>query len=673
MTNLMTDLYDSNTGADFDGSKTLGSIGFTDVQGGVASFAGGNLVLTPDNINGGTDAYKRDFVVRTGAGEQKRDMGATITLPPNYRTGNATIGAELRFGSGSMYLFNFAPDNPDTNKLAIFKNVSGTVSPLANTGTLVNGGYDTSHPVDFEPQVLLNPSRLAITIRDLTTTEVIGFLEAPLDSEAALKAASGSFGLCTWMTGGGTGSIKVARVQSYVVIPVAVDGDSIQAVAVNAVGYDSGTGTGTAKPTDTTKAGKLQRKMGNRYRVLNRGRSGYTIPEMAADAAARIDAVVASAEQQPVDVIGGGTNDIGNDGVNSPSTMGLSTSAAASAVYARLAGYVAARKAAMPTPRVLVETITPADHPAYATNLGGSHAAFNLRRDAYNALLLAGVSGAEVLDKTRDLRIGPSGSEQNSTYFNPDDKTHETDAARDLDILYIAHALDSSIALPDQLILGTITGVSVTPATKTVYPGAGFALSATVAGTGDFNPAKSLGKVVSGDPITLRTVSDGSVDVLVAENATPGTYQVRATSVQDDTKSATATITVQAIPTGGGGGSRPTWQLGQVEFRFELQESCRRLDVDGDEPVLIRVTPGLMDGAVLPVTDFDPEIALTGSGAEENEWFAATWAPGARAALPVTGPAANAVPRGKYTVHIRIKSADGTVLRSERLTIIDIS
>ena len=74
--------YDSRArGNDFDGTKTLAELGFTDVHGGVASFKGGNLVLTPDGTNDGTDAYTRDYVLREGGTEQVRDAGCRVVLP----------------------------------------------------------------------------------------------------------------------------------------------------------------------------------------------------------------------------------------------------------------------------------------------------------------------------------------------------------------------------------------------------------------------------------------------------------------------------------------------------------------------------------------------------------------------------------------------------------------
>ncbi len=106
------DFYDSQAhGNDFDGARTLAATGFTDVHGGVASFEGGNLVLTPDNVNGGTDAFARDFVLREGDREQGRDQGCRVVLPANYRRGGATMGLLLRFhADGTGLLLNFAPD-----------------------------------------------------------------------------------------------------------------------------------------------------------------------------------------------------------------------------------------------------------------------------------------------------------------------------------------------------------------------------------------------------------------------------------------------------------------------------------------------------------------------------------------------------------------------------------
>ena len=219
----------------------------------------------------------------------------------------------------------------------------------------------------------------------------------------------------------------------------------------------------------------------------------------------------------------------------------------------------------------------------------------------------------------------------------------------------------------------SITSLIVSPSSKTVYPGGYAVLTATVAGTGTFDPSKTWSKVVSGDPIVIGSLSDGTEAVFVPANTPIGPYQVRATSVQDGTKSALCTITVQALPSGGGGGpDRPVWAPATVEFVFSIVESCRRIDVDGDEPLLIQVVASLLTGQYLPVTDFDPEISVTADGS--GDWQAATWAPGARAALAVTGSEADTpLVAGSYVVRLRLKNADGVVLRSDRIGIIDVS
>ncbi|MES2459869.1 MAG: chitobiase/beta-hexosaminidase C-terminal domain-containing protein [Armatimonadota bacterium] len=216
-----------------------------------------------------------------------------------------------------------------------------------------------------------------------------------------------------------------------------------------------------------------------------------------------------------------------------------------------------------------------------------------------------------------------------------------------------------------------ITSITPAPTSATVYAGAGRRFTATVAGTGDFDDSVTWSKVVSGNPLTLYPQSDGSVIVLVAANATPGAYQVRATSVQEGSKTGTATITVEALPTGGGGAERPTWELGEVDFSFNIVESSRRLDAEGDQPLLITVVAQLLNGQFLPTTDFDPEISVVSNG--ENVWQTATWAPGARASLPVVGDVAEPLEKGSYVVSIRLKNAVGTILRSDRLGIIDVS
>jgi len=83
----------------------------------------------------------------------------------------------------------------------------------------------------------------------------------------------------------------------------------------------------------------------------------------------------------------------------------------------------------------------------------------------------------------------------------------------------------------------TITGVSVSPTWVSLAPGATLAFTATVTGTGSFNPAVTWS--ASGGAITAGGAYTAP--------ATVGTYTITATSVQDATQSSNATVSVSAI------------------------------------------------------------------------------------------------------------------------------
>lgn len=428
--------YDSRaSGNDFGGTRSLGTIGFNDVHGGVASFSDGNLVLTPDDTNGGTDAYLRDFVLRQGSREQGKDLGCRVVLPANYRTGGATIGLLLRLhADGSGLLLNFAPDSNPTPLLAY--SLAGGAATLRGTVALTTP-YDPSHPVALEARACLD-SAVTMTVTDLTSGEILGFLNVPLDFG---PVPAGSFGLVPWMTTAGSGSIAVTSVESYPVTAVVCDGDSLT------TGENATVGKGTANPLATCYPGVLQKLLGNRYHVFNLGRSGLTVTAMNNDAAGRVDTLIVPAERPPVVVIEGGTNDFGIDGSIKPP---MSVAQAAQTVYGRLQTYWAARHTARADVTVIDVTNLPAGHPVYVRNLG-SASGFNQRRDALNALrkttpLGKGAKPDKLVDLTGIPHLGRDGDEKNASYFQADDGTHLTDAGYALKATAVAGVIQPGLA-----------------------------------------------------------------------------------------------------------------------------------------------------------------------------------------------------------------------------------
>ena len=88
----------------------------------------------------------------------------------------------------------------------------------------------------------------------------------------------------------------------------------------------------------------------------------------------------------------------------------------------------------------------------------------------------------------------------------------------------------------------TITGVTVEPDTATVEAGKTQKFTATVSGTGNYD--KSVTWSVSGNNNAGTTISETGL-LTVAADETPAALTVTATAVVDDTKYATATVTVK--------------------------------------------------------------------------------------------------------------------------------
>ena len=413
----IVNFYDSQSnGNDFHGIKALPAIGFTDVHGGVASFSAGNLVLTPEPAGDGSKVLLRDVVLRGAANEQAHDMGCRVVLPANYRTGNAMIGLLLRFrNNGSGLVLNFTPDAADA--LTVYSCAEGALTQRG--ATRLSSPYDASHAIAVEGRVVADAA-VALTVTDLANSRILGFLNVPLDF-GLLPA--GGFGLATWMTAPGHGTIIVSSVQTYPVTAVVCDGDSLTS------GENDSIGKGTASPLATAYPGVVQKLIGNRYYVFNLGIGGLVVNQIANDAPKRVDALLAPAEQPPIIVMEGGTNDFGIDGSIKPP---MTVEQAAQKVYERLQAFWKARHAARPDTIVVDVTNTPAAHPVYIRNLG-SKTGFNERRDALNALRKKPPTPVDVrpdwlVDLTTDPHIGQDGNEQDATYFAARDQTHLTGA-----------------------------------------------------------------------------------------------------------------------------------------------------------------------------------------------------------------------------------------------------
>jgi len=94
----------------------------------------------------------------------------------------------------------------------------------------------------------------------------------------------------------------------------------------------------------------------------------------------------------------------------------------------------------------------------------------------------------------------------------------------------------------------TIASVSVSPASATVEVGTTQQFTATVQGTGSFNPAvRWLVNDVEGGNSTVGTITSAGLYTAPANLPTPNTVSVKAVSVADPTKSDSASVTLIAL------------------------------------------------------------------------------------------------------------------------------
>jgi len=141
--------------------------------------------------------------------------------------------------------------------------------------------------------------------------------------------------------------------------------------------------------------------------------------------------------------------------------------------------------------------------------------------------------------------------------------------------------------------------VSVSPTTTTVQAGATQQFTATVTGTTDTTVTWSVNDVVGGNS-TVGTISASGLYTAPAAVPSPDTVTVKATSVADPSKSASATVTITAPP----GGRLWSSRFGSSDYDAGYAIA---VDVNGD----VLVT-GYFQGTV----DFGGET-LTTAGAED--------------------------------------------------------
>ncbi|MDR0596893.1 MAG: autotransporter-associated beta strand repeat-containing protein, partial [Treponema sp.] len=113
-------------------------------------------------------------------------------------------------------------------------------------------------------------------------------------------------------------------------------------------------------------------------------------------------------------------------------------------------------------------------------------------------------------------------------------------------VVHIYHGLETALeytfTFEDIL---TVTGVTVSPATASVFKGGTRTFAARVTGTG--NPAQTVDWSVSGNNSAETTISDAG-ELSVAAGETASTLTVTAASTEDPAKSGAATVTTLEVP-----------------------------------------------------------------------------------------------------------------------------
>ncbi|BDI29307.1 hypothetical protein CCAX7_13580 [Capsulimonas corticalis] len=170
-----------------------------------------------------------------------------------------------------------------------------------------------------------------------------------------------------------------------------------------------GTASGVAYP------GVLASRLGAGWKVTSLGRPGWTIGQLAEEAALHVDTLYNSKLPENVLIVFGGANDLGGARMS------------ASRALENMEEYCRARKAAHPW-KILVAT------PPMAVDPSVCPPDFNDQMLEYGELIRGGWRrfADGIVDVQADPRLGAPGCERDSRYFNPQDLTHLTDAGYEI-------------------------------------------------------------------------------------------------------------------------------------------------------------------------------------------------------------------------------------------------
>lgn len=193
----------ASTAAGAAGSTTGAGNGWTDVQGGIWSLAGGKLVGTTSDIGG----YTRASLVRPQA-EAAAAQRVVATLP-GAPTAETAILLRSQPAAATYYLMVLeAP----TNDLHLYAVSGGGVTSLGSVA--VSPALVAGHTYTLDASATgASPTALSMTVTDATAGAVVATLAAS-DGTAALQGA-GVPGLLVWAPGGGSGSATFSEVTTY--------------------------------------------------------------------------------------------------------------------------------------------------------------------------------------------------------------------------------------------------------------------------------------------------------------------------------------------------------------------------------------------------------------------------------------------------------------------------
>lgn len=432
-----TTIFDSSVaGSHFDGTKTVGQLGFTDTNS-VSSISGGNLLIAAPAANNGLVAAGTGIAIGHA-------LYPKVTAAFTLTAGTRAAFLFRRQANGSALIF--IADNP--GQIFIWDGANLTTANLSGPAPTITGPSTMS--VDME-----RPA--GGTGLDVTVTVVSNSVTTVQTAAGVTAGPQVAGDIVISATGGGTATYSSIQVQSADAAAVATSG-SLILFDGDSITYGTATSNPPATGHPALVAAALNSQTPGRWTAINNGIPGKALSAINTDFATISVPLLAGNYTDKIYILAGGDNDVSQG----RTTAQIEADISAIVSKARAAGATKVYSCAM----------------AYANGT-----AKGVILSAMDTYIRAGSTGADrPIDYPADSRLA---TQTNTTYYNTD-TLHPTDAGQQamaqdtVSVINLDFPAPSGTADPYQSNTATAAGTLVDYKPNTPSP-------FVVSGLGTFN------------------------------------------------------------------------------------------------------------------------------------------------------------------------------------------